>query len=135
MSLKHMKSLIVLVVGLLAVGCETPMPEEKKALEQKPKSLRDSVVGEYELKTENGNTYKYIYLDNGIREYYINGKKQIELKWSISNGELHLKWNTVLIHVFRINPDKSITYIAEIFKDVKRTDWLKDEQTTYKKIK
>ena len=60
MSLKHMKSLIVLVVGLLAVGCLTP--------EQKQKRLRDSVVGEYEFK--DGDTYKKILLDDGVYEWH-----------------------------------------------------------------
>ena len=67
MSLKHMKSLIVLVLGLLSVGCLTP--------EQKQKVLRDSVVGEYERTDEDGNAFKYVFLEKGAFEKHANGKK------------------------------------------------------------
>ena len=128
-----MRTLIVLVVGLLAVGCETPMPEEKKALEQKPKSFRDSVVGEYELKSPSGNTHKYVFLDNGIYEIYINGKKDLESKWSIVKGEIHVGNDSGVIIVYRINKDKSITSIASIY-DGERTGWSR-EGWTFKKTK
>ena len=91
-----MKTLIVLVLGLLAVGCLTP--------EQKQKALRDSVVGEYERKP-NGDTYKDVYLENGIAEWYVNGKKQVEGKWSIANGEIHVKYDSGEVYVCRINPE------------------------------
>jgi len=63
-----MRTLIILVVGLLAVGCITP---EQKA-------LRDSVVGEYEFKNDYGDTSKLVFLENVIIEGYVNGKKQKE---------------------------------------------------------
>ena len=73
MSLKHMKSLIVLVVGLLAVGCgEDKQPSKELTLEEQ-KALRDSVVGEYESKPGNGDTFKHVYLENGVYEFYSNG--------------------------------------------------------------
>ena len=121
-----MKSLIVLVVGLLAVGCVTLTPEEK--------ALRDSVIGEYEHKKPNGYTIKHVYLENGIREWYDNGKKVLEVKWSIVDGEIHVKYGNGLINVFRINADKSITYIAMLTYG-KRTDLSKENQPTFKKIK
>ena len=114
-----MKTLIVLVLGLLAVGCATLTPEQKKL-----EALRDSVVGEYEWKSKDGNTYKKVFLDNGIEEYYINGKKQWELKWSIGG----------FTKIYRINTDKSITMIANIVSG-KREDRPKEFQNTYKKIK
>ena len=125
MSLKHMKSLIVLVVGLLSVACLTT--------EQKQKTLRDSVVGEYEYKL-NGDTGKQVYLENGIEESYRNGKKLAESKWSIVDGEIHAKSDSGAINISRINTDKSITYIANI-ADGKRTGWAKENQLIYKKIK
>ena len=125
MSLKHMKSLIVLVVGLLAVGCLTP--------EQKQKALRVSVAGEYERKWKD-RTDKLVLLDNGVREWYINGRKENEAKWSIANGELHVKYDSELINVHRINEDKSITNIA-VIRDGKRIDTRKVKQETFKKIK
>ena len=68
------KTLTVLMAGMLAVGCLTP--------EQKQKALRDSVVGEYEFKDENGNPYTFVFLENGVREYYLNGKKRRGNKWN-----------------------------------------------------
>ena len=112
-----MKTLIVLVLGLLAVGCT---------------SLRDSVLGEYEYKHSNGITYKDVFLDNGVWEWYRNDKKALEAKWSIVKGEIHVKYDSELIVVWRINKDKSITIIADIY-DGKRT--AKEDQNTYKKIK
>jgi len=87
---KHMRTLIVLVLGLLAVGCLTP--------EQKQKALRDSVVGEYEKKFADGDTRKLVLLDNGIYEYYFFGKKTGEAKWSIVNKEIHVDYG-----IFKIN--------------------------------
>ena len=140
MSLKHMKSLIVLVVGLLTVGCATMKDvcvqlgiSKPNTPEQKQKTLRDSVVGEYEFKAD-GVTGKQVYLENGIREWYENGKKQTEGKWSIVNGEIHVEYGSGTIDVHRINPDKSITLIADIFGG-KRGDWSKENQWTSKKIK
>ena len=119
------RTLIVLVVGLLAVGCLTP--------EQKQKALRVSVAGEYERKWKD-RTDKLVLLDNGVREWYINGRKENEAKWSIANGELHVKYDSELINVHRINEDKSITNIA-VIRDGKRIDTRKVKQETFKKIK
>ena len=127
-----MKILIVLVVGLLSVGCATLTPEEK--------ALRDSVVGEYERKDESGATIQYVFLENGVWEWYAFGKKQGVIpknsivKWSIVDGEVHVEYGSGVIAVWRINPDKSITLITNI-RDGKRTDLPKEEQHTYKKIK
>jgi len=120
------KSLIVLVLGLLSVGCLTP--------EQKQEALRDSVVGEYEFKFVNGDIWKRVFLDTGIVELYRNGQKLPEANWSIVDGEIHAKTDDGVTGVLRINPDKSITAIANI-EDGKRTDLPKERQHTYKKIK
>jgi hypothetical protein len=120
MSLKHMKTLIVLVVGLLAAGCV--------GLKERQKALRASVVGEYEEKTESGATAKLVFLDNGVFEGYEKAE------WSIVDGEIHVKSDDREIEVCRINPDKSITPIANIY-DGDRTDIPKEEQLTFKKIK
>ena len=132
--------LIVLVLGLLAVGCATMKDicvqlgiSKPNTPEQKQKTLRDSVVGEYESK-EDGITYKYILLENGIRELYRDGKKASESKWSIVNGEVHVKYHSAWIYVWRINTDKSITLIARI-RDGKRAAYPKEDQWTSKKIK
>ena len=114
------RTLIVLVLGLLSVGCLTP--------EQK---LRDSVVGEYERKRENGDTLKRVFLENGVSEWYLRGGQGGD-KWSIVNGEIHAEDDD--IYVYRINKDQTITYIAYI-RDEKRTDAPKDYHYTYKRIK
>ena len=130
-----MKTLILLVVGLLAVGCETPLPQRPKANSVKQLTLEEKkVVGEYEFKYPSGDTHKQVYLENGIRKYYKNGKKQREWKWSIVDGKIHVKYDSGDIAVWRINRDKSITAVAMI-KDGKRTDLPKKNQWTYKKIK
>ena len=136
-----MKSLIVLVVGLLGVGCATVKDicvqlgiSKPNTPEQKQKTLRDSVVGEYEWEHEDGITYKDVYLDNGIREVYFNGKKGGEFKWSIVDGEIHVDHGAGSFEVWRINGDRSITLIA-IIEDGKRKDIPKTNQRTYKRIK
>ena len=97
--------------------------------------LRLDVVGEYEHKND-GFTHKYVFLDNGIYELYIDGKKDEEYKWTISNGEIQNgdTPHSGFIRVYRINKDQSITQIAYI-GDGKREDLPKDKQITWKKIK
>ena len=139
-----MKVLILIFIGLLVGGCgeskeeqstetdensNTPEKPVKELTAEEQKALRDSVVGEYEFKH-----LKLVYLENGVSEYYIDGKKLDESKWSIVDGEIHIDPNSRLIAIWRINADKSITSIATIL-DGKRTEWLKEEQITYKKIK
>ena len=104
-------------------------PEEQKR--------RDSVVGEYEQSWPDGTTHKLVFLQNGVREWYTNGKKQGNLKWKVKwtivNGEIHLKLGGGFIRVWKINQDKNITWIAEI-RDGKRKDYPKERQNTYKRI-
>ena len=154
------KLLIVLAVGLLAVGCGG-----------KP-ALRDSVVGEYvwnfraNVRMENmaGQSIRKevegaiieVYLENGVMYRYgdhpflerdTNKLEKIstnimrkatrreEFKWSISNGEIHVVNDSGFIEVYRYNKDKSINSIADIDEDGKRTDYSKGSQRTLKKIK
>ena len=175
------KLLIVLVVGLLAVGCGQSdterLEQENRRLkaqiengklkaeleaetdnakkeppansteqntakaktvrestpEQKQEALKDSVVGEYEHKYEDGYKMKYVFLKNGNVEWHSNDKNIGEEPWTIENGEIRI--STIgLICVYRINPDKSITEIA-LIEGKKRTDRQKDKQLTWKKIK
>ena len=100
--------LIPIVISLLVAGCLAPEQKQKNALE-------DSVIGEYEHVYESGDAHKLIFLDTGFYESYLNGQKKEEFKWSIVNGEIRLN-NSVLLGVYRINKDKSITNIAIISK-------------------
>ena len=113
-----MKTLIVLVLGLIAVGCGN--------------IAKKKVIGEYEY--VDAQTLKEVFLDNGVSETYRNGKKASESKWSIVDGEIHAKSDSGAINIWRKNTDKSITSIARI-RDGKRTDFPKEEQNTLKKIK
>ena len=79
-------------------------------------------------------TVRFIFLENGVCEFYINGKKEEEANWSIVDGEIHAKTDDGVTGVLRINPDKSITRIAMI-DDRKRTDASKEYQYNYKRIK
>jgi len=124
-----MKNLILLIAVMVLSACATT-------------STMKSVAGTYELKKD-GDTYRGVLLENGISEGYINGKKYEEGKWRISKeGEMHLSNSPVrgsvakgYTEVCRINKDGSITLIAVIPKDGKRTDIPKENQFTSKKIK
>ena len=112
------KTLIVLVVGLLAVGCTT---------------LRDRVIGTYESK-HGTNVLKVILLENGVIESCQDGEKEEDTKWSIVGKEVHAEHpSNSNISVARINPDGSLTGIAMI-KNGKREDLQKEDQFTFKKI-
>jgi hypothetical protein len=91
------------------------------------------VVGTYEGK-EGANTYRYVFLDNGKMECPHCGKKEEEeLKWSIVLNKIHIVWANNNVIVWKLNPDNSITLIADII-DGKREDYSKEVQFTYKKI-
>ena len=174
-----MRTLIVLGVGLLAVGCATmkdigvylgvtgpkasnknkstivetptkvtlpqgslpPLPGIEITPEQDQKTLRDSVVGEYEMETAG-----YVFLKNGTGYFSDNGRKGDEFKWSCiitkvtllrdgcsHYGEIHingggtvLRINWTLVNpiqnpVILPPPKESITPIASIDNDGKRT--------------
>jgi hypothetical protein len=112
----------LLIVGLV-VACET-IPVKELTEEEK------KVLGEYESKY-NGNTLKYVFLENGIGAWYLGGKKEQEYKWTIVNGEIHAEDDD--IYIYRINKDLNLTYIA-IIRDGKRDDSIKYANITFKKI-
>jgi len=124
-----MKNLILLIPVMVLSACATTSTKPVKEL-----TLREKVVGEYEL-TEDGVTYRTVFLKYGIAEYYINGENEVlEGKWKLTKeGELHATDSDGDILVCRINKDGSITLIAGIPKDGERKD--RAEGVTYKKIK
>ena len=96
-----------------------------------------SVTGAYEHK-RGEDTFRMVFLENGISERYANGKKEEkEGKWKISEeGELHITDSDGNIMFFRINKDRSITDIAyELEDERERVDLPKEKQITVKKIK
>ena len=137
---------IVLIIGLLVVGCGEV---ENGAYKHRPKQTTTAkpvkeltaeekkVVGTYELELKKfGETQRYVLLDNSTVEYYLNGKKEeSEHKWSIVDKEVHIERENRAVSVFSINKDESITGIATIDEDGKRKEILKEHQYTRKKIK
>jgi len=109
--------------------------EPAKALTLKEQAvLKEKAIGAYEYIID-GDTYRDVFLENGIAESYKNDKKEEEANWSISKeGEIHLEVKKGFVAIGRINPDGSITAFA-VIEDGIRIYLPKDEQLTGKKIK
>jgi len=108
--------------------------EKIKSKPVKELTLREKVIGTYELKKD-GITGRAVLLENGVYEWYVNGKKEAEEgKWKVVNGEIHVETKDGRILVLRINKDKSITNIAHI-GDGERKDFPKENLESLKKIK
>ena len=91
------------------------------------------IVGTYERKL-GFRTMRYVFRGNGIYLGYTNGIKQNEdFKWSIADNEIHLVRENGHVTVFRLNPDNSISVIANI-RNRKRIDIPKEQQIPLKKI-
>ena len=138
-----------MVVGACGKGKETPSKtkvtggnntkpikvDDNATKPVKELTPEEKVVGEYEPKKDGG-TERVVFLDNGIAEGYLNGKKrEEEFKWSIVKGEIHVLRESGDIAVYRINKDGSFTVIARIHVNGKREEAPKEEQETFKKIK
>ncbi len=98
-----------------------------------------SVAGEYEIKEDRFTTvqiYRPVFLENGVYQEYVNGKKTGEEdKWAISKeGEIHIEWEDGDIGVYSVNKDGGITWIAEINGEG-RKELSKKHQKTWRKIK
>jgi len=134
-----MKNLLILITIMLVGGCGKGKEAQTKTKVTEPVkelTLEEKVVGTYEIK-EGEVTIKHVHLENGVFEWYENGKKREAVKWSISkDGEIHVEYKYKYGHiaVFRINKDGNLTWIASIVEG-KRTDIPKEEQPTYIKIK
>ena len=121
-----MKNLLLVTVILLVGACAaTP--------------TITSVAGEYEIKDDRFTTvqiYRPVFLENGVYQDYVNGKKTgEEYKWTISKeGEIHIEWEDGDIGVYRVNKDGSITWIAEIDGEG-RKELSEKHQRTWEKIK
>ena len=111
--------LIVLVVGLLAVGCGKSFTEE-------------DVVGTYEIKAE-GNPMKLVLHENWTMELHISDVKVEDAKWKMVGKEIH-KRTPGKVSIFKIESNGDLTVIARI-RNGKREDAPKEEQATFKKIK
>ena len=111
------KTLIVLIVGLLAVGCAST-PTMK------------SVAGAYEASV---NAIGALLLENGIAWTYLDGEKRGPSgQWKIIDGSIHVGDKNGA-GVYRINKDGSLTAVGWLDKDGKRKDATKDEWFILKK--
>ena len=129
-----MKVLIILALGLLAVGCG----KQEQTTTAKPvkEPTREDVVGTYELKIGTV-TNKNIFLDNGTIEYYANGENQYsKRKWSIVGKDIHIDTGNPIgiVQIHRLNPDNSMTVIAVLIGGERR-ELPKNNQHTFNKIK
>ena len=119
-----MKNTLLVIVALLVGGCgkgdtTKEAPSKTKVTEDnntKPIEVADTnatkltpeeqkVVWEYELKLDGG-TERVVLLENGIYEEYYNDKKRgdSDSKWSISKGEIHVKYDFGLyVHLYPAN--------------------------------
>ena len=92
-----MKNLLILITIMLVGGCgkgnqtadESPKANPVKELTpEEQKALRDSVVGEYEFKDEDGDTIK---LYEGIGGYIIGTHQVKDLQAEASGSNIRIK--------------------------------------------
>ena len=108
----------------------------KKTNRQKIVELVGNSIFHVAFIKKDGDTTKFIFLENGIQDWHKNGKKLKEYKWSIVNGQIRVDYHPDAFWVFRINTDKSITLIANVNHEHKlHQDYPKNLQQTFKKIK
>jgi len=116
-----MKTLISILFVMMIIGCATTPTME-------------SVAGTYEME-DGEETIKYVLLENGKGRSYLDGEKWGDWTWKIIEKEIHGFFEEEYEGtVFKIETTGDLTAIAEILAG-ERTDFSKEEQTTYKKIK
>ena len=154
-----MRILALMILGLMVAGCGKTKTETEANTKTEPLSLEEKVVGTYEAMYKGEVAARLVISSQrdsprhpeGFAEFYANGKKLSEAKWSINkDGELHLEVENGNIMIHRANDDGSLTMIAMIqnasMRDDgdkpdaseqlgKRKDIPKEKQLTYKKIK
>jgi len=111
-------------------------PQAARSLTLEEKKIVGAYEGKFGINPNdtNPNPTRYVFLDNGVWEWYENGRKRTERKWTISNGEIHVVTLPEYAWVHRMNLDNSITWIATIGAG-KRNERPKEYQLTFKKIK
>ena len=107
-----MKMLIPIVIGLLVVGCVTPLtPEEQKFVgTYEREKFFLFLPSKLDLK-DNGRVDGYGY---HLRIFRILPKRKIKVKWKIEDGKMHhIKFDEFgikyYVQIFRINSDGSLT--------------------------
>ena len=107
-------------------------------------ALREKVVGRYQRKDENGDVNGWVFLETGIKEKYLNGKKReiepglhagpLQNKWRIVGVELHVRASRRFTDILKLNPDNSLTQIGYLRTTGGRTDWPQEKRTTWKRV-
>ena len=110
-----MRNLITILILFVAFGCGKSLKEE-------------DVVGSYEW-----DILKFVLLENGKFEAWTDGEKEEEGTWKFEAKDVHTG-NAHSSEVFKIESNGDLTMIA-VFLDGKRTDFPKETQTTWKRIK
>ena len=128
-----MRTLIVLVVGLLVAGCATVKDIGVHLGGGKPTTPTiKSVAGTYEA-TIDGDTGNLVLLANGKVKFH-DGKDK-EGTWELVEKEVRIKEVDIeeVTDILKIESNGNLTIIA-LVEGGKRTDLPKDKQITFKKI-
>ena len=143
------KDIIIIALGcIIALGLGYWVGNPKKGIynTEKPLEIADNnaakpikelikkdVTGIYEFKMGE-ETYRDVFLENGICEEYVNSMKRREGSWKIVDKEVLVEQSNGDVTIYRIIPDESLIYSA-IIMGGKRQDFSIAVQSTYKKIK
>ena len=104
-----MRTLILIVIGLLVVGCEQKESPAAKEPVKEP-TLGEKLVGTYELDGD-----IIVFQKSGMMESYAKGRKEGgEYKWKIVDKEVHAVTKGGGGRAWGINPDGSLIYLAVI---------------------
>ena len=132
-----MKPLLVLIAGLLAVGCTTVKDIGVHLGGGKPTTPTiKSVTGTYEA-TIDGDTGNLVLLANGKVKFHDgNDGKDKEGTWELVEKEVRIEEVDIeeVTDILKIERNRNLTIIA-LIEDGKRTDFPKDKQITFKRIK
>ena len=136
----EMKRFLLMTTVVMLVGCgkrEQPVhPEGGSSTNSKPVvglTLKEKVVGSYDGKVGKNNI-KFVLLENGKVESYLNGEKIGRGKWKLAGNEVHFEYENRDVSFLRIGNNGDLNGIA-MLKGGKREALPKDKQFTYKKVK
>ena len=132
-----MKNLITIFILFVAFGCgKSEVGTKTERIfdgDQPPLDL--PLVGSYEKKFDNGDTFKLVLLENRKAEIFLGGNKAgIEAAWKLFEKEVHTLEYGEKTFVHNIEPNGDLTLIARII-DENRTELPKELQFTLKKLK
>ena len=135
-----MKILITIFIMSVAVGCVCKtffrvMSGNRLSLQELKEQDEKELVGTYEAKKRE-DTFKLVLIENGKLMGYLNGEKDKKGTWKLVEKEVHIEEVDIeeVTDILKIESNGNLTSIA-LIEDRKRTDFPKDEQITFKRIK